>query len=81
MTFKLGRTLDKYDVNYRALAKRIGRSVSAVYTDAYVRGVRSKFNAMAYAYALDCDIKEILEPSTTETKHDWRQPCLPGCDL
>lgn len=81
MTFKLGRALDKYDVNYRELAKRTGRSVSAVYNDAYARGVRTKFNAMAYAYALDCNMHEILEPATTETKHDWRQPCLPGCEL
>ena len=79
LQFKLGRMLHKYDIDYIDLAKRMGRCKSTVRRDAYVRGVTSRTLAMAYAYALDCEVNDILEHAPTVA--DWRQPCLPGCEL
>lgn len=81
MSFKLGDTMDKYGIDYRQLAKKCGRAVNSVYDDAYRRGVKKRFMAMAYAYALDCDIRQILEPTNKLENEGWDEPCLPGCEL
>lgn len=78
---KLGLALELYDVTYKQLAKRCGLSEQTVYNDAYRSGVTSKFKAMAYAYALDCDISQILESAERREKKGWIQPCLPGYEL
>ena len=81
MSFKLGDTLDKYGITYIKLARMCGRCKQTVYNDAYRRGVKSKFNAMAYAYALTCDVKDVLEDKQPYEDEGWEQPCLPGCEL
>ena len=55
--------------------------VEGVYDDAYRRGVKKRFVAMAYAYALDCDVRQILEPTNKLENEGWDEPCLPGCEL
>ena len=81
MPFKLGDAIDKYGVTYQQLARSCNRSKRTVYLDAYVYGVKKKFAAMAYAYALGCDVREILERKDTDEIEGWKQPCLPGCEL
>ena len=81
MSFKLGDTLDKYGVTYQQLAKRCDRAPRTVYYDAYIIGVKKKFIAMAYAYALDCNVNQILEVKEPYENEGWEQPCLPECDL
>lgn len=81
MSFKLGDAIDKYGITHHQLAKRCDRAVNSVYDDAYRHGVTKKFTAMAYAYALNCDVREILERKDTAEIEGWKQPCLPGCEL
>lgn len=81
MPFKLGETLDDYGMTYTQLAKICKRSKRSVYEDAYRHGVKKRFTAMAYAYALQCDISRILETREPEKEEGWEQPCLPGCEL
>jgi DNA-binding Xre family transcriptional regulator len=81
MSFKLGNVMDKYGVSYTKLAKLCNRSVTSIRSDAYTTGVRNKFTAMAYAYALNCDVNDILEKTEPEKIEGWEQPCLPGCEL
>lgn len=78
---KLADVLDKYGVTYRQLARRCGVSAQTVRNDAYVHGVTSRMKAMAYAYALNCDMHQILESKDNKELKGWIQPCLPGYEL
>lgn len=78
---KLGNILERYGLTHAQLAKKCGLSAHTVYKDAYTDGVTSKFKAMAYAYALDCDMRQILESADTCEAKGWKQPCLPGYEL
>jgi hypothetical protein len=80
MSFRLGDALDKYGVTYQQLARYTGRAKQTVYTDAYITGVTNKFKAMGYAYALQCDINQILERKDPIKIEGWEQPCLPNCE-
>lgn len=80
MGFKFGDYLAKNDISLKNLSKQTGRVPQTIHQDAFVKGVTNKFTAMGYAYALNCEYKELLEGKITQNNRDWEDQCLPNLD-
>lgn len=72
-SFKLGLYCAKNEIDIHRLVKRMDISITKFRADAYQHGVVSKFDAMAYAFALMCRVDDILESKEYIEGLSWKR--------
>lgn len=77
---RFGKYLLDHDIDTHDLAKRTGRSIFTINQLMYRKGIDCPLIAMGYAYALNCDHKELMEKRETINNRGWADEPLPFGD-
>ena len=77
---RFGAYLLDNDIDLHSLAKRTGRSIQHIKRLMYHEGITQPFIAMGYAYALNCDYKELMEKREPKDNRSYIDVDLPFGD-